>query len=383
MPRPRPDLIILGGGLAGGLCALALAERRPEFEIVLVEPAAAIGGNHLWSFFTSDVAPSHAWLVEPLIAHRWPGYDVAFPAHRRCIEEPYRTIESERLDAAVRRALPAENILRATAKGATATSVTLSDGRTIEANAVLDARGLGASVPGMHCGWQKFFGQLLRIEAGHGIDRPMVMDATVDQSDGYRFVYCLPFSSTDVFVEDTYYSTDPSLDPGLLRSRIAEYASSRGWTVAAASREEAGVLPVVTGGDFDMFWQAEEPVARAGVRAALFHPLTSYSLPDAVRFACWLADEAPLDGRLAAASRARAASHWQGGGFDRMLARMLFHAAAPKHRYRVLERFYRLPAPLIARFYAGRSTLFDKVRILSGRPPVSLPKALSAMLGKM
>ena len=143
------------------------------------------------------------------------------------------------------------------------------------------------------------------------------------------------------------------------------------------------MLPVVTGGDFDMFWQTDEPVARAGVRAALFHPLTSYSLPDAVRFACWLADEAPLDGRLAAASRARAAAHWRRGGFDRMLARMLFHAAAPKHRYRVLERFYRLPAPLIARFYAGRSTLFDKVRILSGRPPVSLPKALSAMLGKM
>jgi len=382
MPRPRPDLIILGGGLAGGLCALALAERRPDVEIVLVEPAAAIGGNHLWSFFASDVAPGHAWLVEPLIAHRWPGYDVAFPAHRRCIEEPYRTIESERLDAAVRRALPAENILLATAEDATATSVTLSDGRTIEANAVLDARGLGAPVPGMHCGWQKFLGQLLRIDAGHGIDRPMVMDATVDQTDGYRFVYCLPLSPTDLFVEDTYYSDSPELDATQLERRIASYAQAQGWAVSAVTRQESGVLPVLMGGDFDTFWPANDRVARGGVRAGLFHPLTSFSLPDAVRFATWLAKDAPLDERLGVAARDYAQQHWRRGRFDRLLARMLLRAADRPQRFRILERFYRLPEPLIARFYAGRSTFADRLRILAGRPPVSLARAFAAMMEK-
>jgi lycopene beta-cyclase len=49
---------------------------------------------------------------------------------------------------------------------------------------------------------------------------------------------------------------------------------------------------------------------------------------------------------------------------------MLFQAAAPAERYRVLERFYRLPEGLIQRFYAGRPTLLDRVRLLSGRPPV-------------
>ena len=58
---------------------------------------------------------------------------------------------------------------------------------------------------------------------------------------------------------------------------------------------------------------------------------------------------------------------------------MLFRAAAPEHRYRVLEHFYRLDPGLIARFYAGRSTAADKMRILSGRPPVPVARALMAL----
>jgi lycopene beta-cyclase len=65
-----------------------------------------------------------------------------------------------------------------------------------------------------------------------------------------------------------------------------------------------------------------------------------------------------------------------------MLNRMLFGAAGPGERYKVLEHFYRLPAATIGRFYAGRSTLFDKARILSGRPPVPVGPALAAIRGK-
>ncbi|MDQ3077802.1 MAG: lycopene beta-cyclase CrtY [Pseudomonadota bacterium] len=383
MPDPRHDLIILGGGLAGGLAALALRSARPDLKLALVEPGAAIGGNHLWSFFDSDVAPADAALVEPLISHRWPGYDVRFPAHRRRIDQPYRTIESERLDAAVRGAMPAHAIIRANAVDASPIAVTLDDGSTHLADAVLDARGLSAPPTGLACGWQKFCGQTLSIPAGHGLDRPIVMDAKVDQAGGYRFVYCLPFSPTEVFVEDTYYSDMPDLDQDKLAARIAAYAAAQGWCIDTMEREETGVLPVVMDGDFDSFWPAADRIARAGVRAGLFHPLTSYSLPDAVRFASWLARDAPLDPRLGAETRDRAADHWRRGKFDRLLARMLFKAADPPERYRVLERFYRLPAPLIARFYAGRSTLADRARILAGRPPVAVGRAIGAMMEKM
>jgi len=382
MPAARHDFIILGGGLAGGLAVLALRRVRPDLDILLVEPAA-IGGNHLWSFFDSDIAPQDAALVEPLIVHRWLQYDVRFPAHRRRLSQNYRTIESERLDQAVRAALPVERILAARAVDASAASVTLESGETLLAGGVLDTRGLGAAPTGLVCGWQKFCGQTLTVPAGHGLKRPIVMDAEVDQSEGYRFVYCLPFSPTEVFVEDTYYSDTPDLDPALLARRIATYAEAQGWQATDIARHESGVLPVVMGGDFDAFWPPTDRLARGGVRAGLFHPLTSFSLPDAARFAGWLARDAPLDARLGPATRALAKRHWQRGRFDRLLARMLFHAADPPQRYRILERFYRLPEPLIGRFYAGRSTLADRVRILAGRSPVSMRRAMATMMEKM
>ena len=383
MPANRHDVIILGGGLAGGLAALALRRERPDLNIALVEPGATVGGNHLWSFFESDIDPADRDLVEPLITHRWTGYDVAFPAHRRRIEQAYRTIASERLDAAVRSSLPNDAIIQAKAVEARPDLVILDDGRSLRGGAVIDARGLTAPPPGLACGWQKFVGQLLTIDGGHGLDHPIVMDAMVDQAEGYRFVYCLPFSPTEVFVEDTYYSDTPDLDREVLSGRIAAYAKAQGWRVGGIAREEQGVLPVVMDGDFDAFWPAADPVARIGVRAALFHPLTSYSIPDAVRTAGWLAREAPLNADLGMAMRARAKEHWQGGRFDRLLARMLFRAADPPQRYRVLERFYRLPAPLIARFYAGQSTMIDRARVLAGKPPVAVGRAIRAMMEKM
>jgi lycopene beta-cyclase len=138
---------------------------------------------------------------------------------------------------------------------------------------------------------------------------------------------------------------------------------------------------VVIGGDFDKLWPASDHVARAGARGGFFHPLTSYSLPDAVRFAVWLATKAPLDQRLGAATRERGELHWRRGGYYRLLTAMLFRAAEPNLRYKVLERFYRLGAPLIGRFYAGESSLTDKLRILSGKPPVPLGRALKVLKG--
>jgi lycopene beta-cyclase len=61
---------------------------------------------------------------------------------------------------------------------------------------------------------------------------------------------------------------------------------------------------------------------------------------------------------------------------------MLFRAARPGERYRVLERFYGLPEALICRFYAAGLTPLDKLRILAGKPPVPIGAALRCIGGK-
>jgi lycopene beta-cyclase len=384
--QPRGiDIAILGGGLAGGLIALALARLRPDLRLLVIEQGAHFGGNHVWSFFASDTAPGDEWLVEPLIEARWDGYDVRFPGHSRHLSTPYRSVTSERLDEALRAALPAEALMTgASVERFSQDSVTLG-GETMAAGCVIDARG-ASGLTGMAGGWQKFLGQILRLDRPHGLAHPVVMDAAVEQVDGYRFVYCLPFSETEVFVEDTYYAEDPALDLPALRARIAAYAAAQGWSVAEVLREETGVLPVVGAGSFAAFWaecgSGGEP-ARAGARAALFHPLTSYSLPDAVRFAMQISRLPDLSGAaVAEASYACARSHWRRGSFYRMLTRMLFGAAEPARRYKMLERFYRLPEPLIRRFYAGQSTRADALRILAGKPPVPIGAAMASILGR-
>lgn len=375
------DLAIVGGGLAGSLTALAFAARHPDVSLCLLESDDRLGGNHIWSFFDSDVDSRDRWLVEPLIAHRWAeGYEVRFPGHCRGLAVPYNSITSARLDSHVRRTLGNAVLTGAEAAELTPVSVTLADGRVIRAKAVLDTRG-GGDLSALRCGWQKFIGQTLRLQVPHGLARPVIMDATVDQLDGYRFVYLLPRDDRTVFVEDTYYSDAPDLDLPVLQARITAYARAQGWQVEAVVHSESGVLPVVHGGDFDRFWPQEDPVARLGTRAALFQPMTGYSLPDAVRFALRLVDEWPLEGALLAqATRGWAKDHWRQGLYYRLLGRMLFGAARPTERRRIFERFYRLDPALIGRFYAGRSTLRDRIRILCGRPPVPIRNAMRALL---
>lgn len=370
------DLAIIGGGLAGGLIALAFAALRPEVRLLLVEQGDRPGGNHVWSFFDGDVAPADRWLVDPLVAHRWSqGHHVDFPGYNRDLDTPYNSVTTVQLAVALERSLGDRLLTQATVTALAADHVALADGRTIRARAVIDARGAG-DLATLRCGWQKFVGHALRCDAPHGIDRPVIMDATVDQHDGYRFVYLLPWDDRTIFIEDTYYSDGPDLDTTTLDTRIAAYAREKGWQGEVIHREQ-GVLPVVHGGDFDRYWPEGDPVARAGVQAGLFQPMTGYSLPDAVRFALWLADQ-PLDG-LPGATRAYAKAHWRRGGYYRLLGKMLFGAARPDQRWRIFARFYRLRPTLIQRFYAGRSTMADRIRILCGRPPVPIRDAMRTL----
>lgn len=388
MPSRPIDLAVVGAGLAGGLIALAMRQRRPDLRTVLIERDQRLGGNHVWSFFASDIAPADQALVEPLIVARWDGYGVRFPDFARRLGTPYRSVTGSRLDAVLREHMPAADIITDVAvRAVEPCRVTLADGSAIEAGAVIDARG-AASLPEMAGGWQKFVGQMLRLSHPHGLAEPLVMDASVSQHDGFRFVYALPFSADTIFLEDTYYADDSVLDVLLLRRRIADYADAQGWTVCEVEYEETGVLPVIGRGDLEAYRAATAgdcapATARAGTRAPLLHPLTSYSFPDAVRFASYVSKLDNISGiSLGRTSHAWVAHHWRAGAFYRMLTRMLFGAARPDDRWRVLQRFYTLGQPLIERFYAGRSTGADKLRILAGRPPVPLAAACASLAGQ-
>ncbi|MEJ7932447.1 lycopene beta-cyclase CrtY [Ramlibacter sp. AN1015] len=384
-PRPAltADLLLVGGGLASGLLAWRLRQLRPELRVQVLEAGATLGGNHTWSFHDADLTrEQHRWIA-PLVGWRWPGHEVRFPGLNRRLSGGYASITSERFHQVLSGAL-GEHALRLGVEACevTPTQVVLRDGTTLQAGAVLDARGTPPAAH-MRLGFQKFLGQVLALSQPHGLSLPLLMDATVAQRGGYRFVYCLPLDPRTVLVEDTCYADGEALDAAALRSEIADYAAARGWRVLRLLREEQGVLPIALDGDPQALWRAAAGVPRAGLAAALFHPTTGYSLPEAVRLADHVAALPDLAApALFGAIRAHALRRWHDQRFLRLLNRMLFQAARPAERWRVLQRFYGLPEPLIARFYAGRSTRGDKLRLLVGKPPVPLRAALHAALGR-
>lgn len=372
---------IVGGGLAGALAAVRLAQRRPDLPLLLIEAGGAIGGNHTWSFFDSDVPAGARDLIAALNPVHWPRHSVRFQARARDFEAPYNAFRAEELDRLVRATLTPQQLrFGARVERLEAGAVVLSGGERIAARAVIDARGPQGDVPALELGWQKFVG----IEFAARVPDPqraMVMDATMPQLDGYRFVYVLPMAADRVLVEDTYYADGPELDVEVVSERVRALARERG-IAGPELRRESGVLPILIGGDPQAFWPASDPVARLGLAGGFFHATTGYSL----RLALLLADElanlpGPLGGpQLAAWSRGRFLQHWSDMGFFRMLNRMLFRAAAPADRHRIFAHFYRLSEDRIARFYAGEPTLGDKLRILSGKPPVAVVAAVKALM---
>ncbi len=378
------DLAIVGGGLSGGLIALALARLRPDLKLVLIEQEPHFGGNHIWSYFASDIAPEHRWLTAPLVTYGWSGADVHFPELNRSIENIYYSIESERLDWLLRHNLPADALLTGRRVKAVSPRLVVLDGaQRINAAGVIDARGV-SDLDHLDCGWHKFTGQLLQLHEPHNLVRPLVMDAIVEQIDDFRYMRVLPFGMDKLFIEDACFSTRPEINLATMRRRISDYVLLKGWHADRVLREESGVLPVVMGGDLENYWASGSGrTAKAGTRGCFFHNVTCNSLPDAVRLAIFVAGQSDLDGdRLNMLLRQRAQDHWKDSKFYRILNRIMFRAAAGDERYKIWQRLFSQKPGLIERFFAGNTTGGDKARILTGKPPVPVRQALSAMRGR-
>ncbi len=362
------DLALCGGGLQSALIVAALHGTGYGGSVALAE-SERIGGNHTWCFHAGDLSPAMRRCVEPFVAHRWSSYEVRFPGYRRVVGAPYAMISSERLRSEVLRMVahrtgwvgrehtPVASLGEA--------AVRLADGRTISARTVVDARGAAGAAGA--CGYQKFYGEEITLRHEHDLPRPIVMDATVEQRDGYRFMYVLPLTATRALVEDTSFSDGPCLDEDERRWRIAAWLRDRGWETLRIERTERGVLPMPL---------AEAPAAggaavmRGGYRGGWFHPGTGYSLPVAAEFAELIAATPVAD--LPAAVAAAARDRRRRARFCHLLNRLLFRWYPPAARRAVFERFYRLPESTIARYYALRLRLVDKIRILGGRPPAGL-----------
>ena len=194
------------------------------------------------------------------------------------------------------------------------------------------------------------------------------MDATVDQEEGFRFFYLLPFDERTILIEDTRFHDTPELDVPALKEEIEQYAAGRGWRFRRVVREEVGVLPMPWRHDVA---PAVGPPLVAGYRGGWFHPGTGYSFPIALRLADFVASRSP-DRLFGPELEALAREHRRQARFPRFLNRLLFRWYPPPDRYPIFARVYRLPRPLLRNLYALRLTWSDRARLLLGSPPPGL-----------
>ena len=378
-------MIIVGAGLSGLLTAWRCLDVNPDLSIEIIEASDRIAGDHTWSFNLTDVAEDLRDWVNPFIAYRWDSYDVKFPKRQRTLDITYCTGNSDTLRGCVQPHIESGRLklrLETLVETLGADHVVLKGGEKLGAKCVLDARGFEPN-DDVFLGYQKFVGHVIKTQTPHGLKRPIIMDATVEQLGGYRFVYCLPYSDTELLVEDTYYTDGPDLRSQEVDARIKEYITDRlSVDQYEVVRREKGVLPIT------LAVNAEYPANRKiivvndsqkiGIRGGFYHAITGYSFPEALNMAneiayeAWDEDLEILPGFLAVMQN----SHHESERFLRLLNRMLFRAAKPTERYSVLQRFYGLNQGLIERFYAGQLTWRDKARILIGKPPVPVSKAL-------
>jgi lycopene beta-cyclase len=377
------DYLLVGGGLGNALIALALFESRPGVRVGLVEQGSRLGGNHVWCFHAGDVdADAHSF-VSRLVSACWPRYEVRFPELTRTLEEPYAAVRSERLDEVVQDSFathPGSRLfLDARAVSVSEDAVLLADGRQLRAHTVIESRGPDALDAGARAGYQKFLGLELKLRRPCPIQHPVLMDALVPQEDGFRFMYALPFARDRVLLEDTYFSASNLLDRERIRAEILQYAGKNGFDVDCVLREEVGVLPLPTRLPATANPALGGPLV-AGYQGAWFHPVTGYSFPVAARVAVAVARSASASElrlrtwpELVRAQRSQLR-------FCLLLNKLFFGAFAPDERRNVIERFYRLPAESVRRFYAMSLTRADRARILCGRPPRGF--SLSRMLSR-
>lgn len=361
--------------MSSSILAYRLLRSRPEINFLILEKEASFSSRETWSFHSSDLLSKDMEWVLPLTSKTWSGYDVVFPEMKRqLIGAQYHSVRSFDLH----RKLDLVRYTRFLAEVSSLSDqgVYLRNGEFLSAKCVIDGRGLLKS-SSIRAGFQKFVGIDFELSEPHGLSRPLLMDASVEQIDGYRFFYMLPWTESNLLIEDTRYSSSPNYDLVSYRKEIIAYAEKKGLKILRETRIEHASLPIPLK---SLSVDNKKSPPMIGTKAGFFHHATGYSFPVAVHVANQLVNLRSYDPNSVKSCLSKIRLDLSpGNNFSSFLNRMLFCGAEPRERRKIFSRFYRLPEPLIQRFYAGKLAKLDYARILIGKPPISVRRAFSAI----
>lgn len=279
---------ILGSGPAG----LAAAERlqAARQDLAWVSPDLGTPWPHFLGMWLDEAEELG---LEPHLANRWAEVEVRFsPDSHVTLDRTYARLDNGSLYREWFRPFQEDDraLYRCSAVAVEQREkhllVTLSDGRQIQTEFVLDARGTGNAVPAGSSGpalAQSAYGIVLRSSAKQlSQTRATLMDfSSIPQRDtgAPTFLYALPLGDDTFLLEETSLAHAPALSKKELAERLWARLNARGISGDVLDEEHVHIplvcpLPPRSG-----------PCIALGAAAALINPMSGYSLPAGIAHA--------------------------------------------------------------------------------------------------
>lgn len=369
------DLMLVGGGLASALIAWRLKRFRTNIRFLVIEENESFSEKETWCFHASDIEARELDWIFPLLSKSWPGYSVGIMDFQRSLHRAkYLAVRSQEFFQKIQ--IGAHVQFRTRVKSVSERGVYLQDGRFLSAKCVVDCRG-GREGAGSPSGFHKFLSCEFELSSPHGMIRPRLMDAISNNRDGVRFLSVLPWTESTLTLECREFSANPGFSREEFRDSILAYARAMGWNIRSQIHESEAAIPVPILPGNPMQGLAAPTI---GTRGGFSHPSTGASFPQAIRLAERISKVQKFDpANIWAITKAAQKELEKNREFCILLNRILFCAALPEERARIFTRLYRLPEPVLQRFFALKLNALDFARILLGRPPLPMEKAIKVI----
>jgi lycopene beta-cyclase len=239
-------------------------------------------------------------------------------------------------------------------------ALVLDGGEEIRAAGAIDARG-AANLSQLDLGYEARLERRYRFAAPHGVDRPVLIDATANGGGGSAFMQVAPLDTYRLVVADI--SLAERSQPGeQAAARLDHSVALRGWRGGEVEDGAVVTKPLPRGGDFAAFWRiGGARVARLGLRGGFVHPVTGRTLADAARTAMLLTRQHDFSGAaLHDLFEDEARRLWRGREYMRGLSRSL---ADSTDRTARLAALFALDPGLIVRFHADGLGMFERLKV--------------------
>lgn len=371
------QFVILGAGLSGSLMALKLIENNIHDFIVIEKDNTLNLNNHTWSFFKNDVSSNQFEFLKKIGIISWPKYSLYFSNNQQIYNQTYCTLIGSNLEKYFLNQVSELQILFNTQPLVDSSQNALVlDGKTkIIYTYLIDARGENTNKEEQkNLGYQKFLGLELSFAEPHKLENPILIDARINQTDGFRFFYILPLNENTLLVEDTRYNDNSNLNLPEIENEIIQYANINFNNQYSIKRKEKGVLSLPCEAKNIL---ENTSTFTIGARAGFIHPVTGYSLFLAIQTVEFLAKALIDNSRISSEKYKQFKKNTQ----KRLwlfykLNFVLFKVASAEERLKLFQYCYSRPNWIIKKFYAARFNYFDTIIFFLGLPPVSILKLI-------